>query len=81
MNAHTELHARLLTAGLDSDQANDLLNRHETELRTLIADELRRAALPTYPEGERASLVSESVRLACVRLACIGSRSDCWRPA
>ncbi|MFE5871639.1 hypothetical protein ACFQ6V_23745 [Streptomyces roseifaciens] len=81
MDAHHELYARLLVAGLDSDQANDLLRRHETELRTLIADELRRAALPTYPEGERASLVGESVRSACVRLARVGHRSDLWRQA
>ncbi|MEU5426877.1 hypothetical protein AB0H73_14910 [Streptomyces olivoreticuli] len=81
MNAHTKLYARLLVAGLTSDQADALLDRHQTELRVIIAGELRRAVLPTVPEGERASLVTESVQAILVRLARIGSRSEFWRPA
>ncbi|WP_367138897.1 MULTISPECIES: hypothetical protein [Streptomyces] len=81
MNAHNELYARLLTAGLTSDQADNLLDRHQTELRTIIADELRRAPLPAFPERERASLVTATVQSILVRLARVGPQSDFWRPA
>lgn len=81
MNAHNELYARLLTAGLESDQADALLDRHKDEVRALIADELRRAPLLAFPEGERASLVAETVQSILVRLARVGSRSDYWRSA
>ncbi|MFF7023003.1 hypothetical protein ACFY97_18620 [Streptomyces klenkii] len=49
--------------------------------RRIIADELRRAPLPVFPERERALLVATTVQSILVRLARVGPRSDYWRPA
>ncbi|WP_424891813.1 hypothetical protein [Streptomyces sp. XH2] len=49
--------------------------------RRIIADELRRAPLPAFPERECASLVTATVQSILVRLARVGPQSDFWRPA
>ncbi|MFI0914195.1 MazG-like family protein [Streptomyces abikoensis] len=59
---------------------NNLLIKVENEVRAEVADELRRAPLPTFPEGEQPSRVARTVRSIDTRLAAKGTHSDYWRP-
>lgn len=64
----------------DLPDLDQLLDRHEREVRATVAAELHRAPLPPVAETEQADIVARVVRSIDTGLAQVGRASDYWTP-
>ncbi|MFE4857284.1 hypothetical protein [Streptomyces sp. NPDC056670] len=87
MNAREDILAGLRAAPAVGDAPpEELLDACRAEVRAEIAADIRRAELPSFPPGERADLVAQTVRAVDVRIAEQGAEAPyavaaeplCW---
>ncbi|MFE9372312.1 hypothetical protein ACFYM2_21430 [Streptomyces sp. NPDC006711] len=69
MSAREELFRRVAGAFVDEGRANTLLDAYRAEVRAEAAADVRRAELPSFPAGERAELVAQTMRAIDARIA------------